>query len=248
MLLRIACCAPVLKAYLAVELPLMDKLLLLFRIIRNKRKIVSATGLFEQLVMITALLKLKIPGAIVECGTYQGGSAANLSLACELTGRKLFVFDSFEGLPEPEKSDKEHTVLVADEIHVYQRGDWRGTQETVVENITKYGSPNLCTFVKGYFEDTLPSFDQRVAFVFCDADLRESVRACLRYLWPLMSDGGIFFTHEAHHLDIGQLFFDREMWGGIPPDSSELVPAWESLHSVTVSLGAASATQSRIRA
>ena len=167
--------------------------------------------------MITALLKLDAPGVVVECGTYQGGSAANLSLACELTERKFFVFDSFEGLPEPEESDREHTVLIANEIHTYKRGDWCGTLDLVKANVGKYGSLRVCEFKKGYFEDTLPAFTERVAFVFCDADLRDSVRTCLRYLWPLMSDGGIFFTHEAHHIEIGQLFFDEAFWDGRPP-------------------------------
>jgi len=216
-LIRLACSLPLLRAYLAVPLPLTQKLLLLYRMVRNKRKIVSATGFFEQLVMITALLKLKVPGVVVECGTYQGGSAANLSLACELTNRKLFIFDSFQGLPEPEKPDREHTVLVACEIHVYKRGDWHGTFDLVKANVTRYGSPEVCEFVRGYFENTLPSFAERIGFVFCDADLKESVRTCLRCLWPLMSDGGIFFTHEAHHLEIGQLFFDEALWNTTPP-------------------------------
>lgn len=216
-LLRLACSLPLFRAYFALPLPLGQKLLLLSRIARNKRRIVSATGFFEQLVMITALLKLRAPGVVVECGTYQGGSAANLSLACELTKRRLFIFDSFQGLPEPEKSDSEHTVLVAHEIHRYKRGDWLGTLELVTENVTKYGSRTVCEFRRGYFENTLPDFTEPVAFVFCDADLKESVRTCLKYLWPLMSDGGIFFTHEAHHLEIGQLFFDDTLWGSKPP-------------------------------
>jgi O-methyltransferase len=42
---------------------------------------------------------------VVECGTYAGGSTANLSLVCALVGRELEVFDSFEGLPDPEARD-----------------------------------------------------------------------------------------------------------------------------------------------
>jgi O-methyltransferase len=41
------------------------------------------------------------PGSVVECGCYVGGSTANLSLVCAATGRKLIIFDSFQGLPEP---------------------------------------------------------------------------------------------------------------------------------------------------
>ena len=216
-LFRIACSLPLLRDFFVVPLPLRRKLLLLYRMARNKRKIVSATGFFEQLVMVTALLKLKAPGAVLECGTYQGGSAASLSLACELTNRRLFIFDSFEGLPEPEESDKEHMVLVTHEFHAYKRGDWCGTLDLAKANISKYGSLAVCEFKQGYFDYTLPGFEDRVAFVFCDADLKNSVRTCLTYLWPLMSDGGLFFTHEAHHVEIGQLFFDEAFWGGRPP-------------------------------
>src|SRR5437016_411654 len=152
--------------------------------------------------MITALLKLDAPGVVVECGTYQGGSAANLSLACELTERKFFVFDSFEGLPEPEESDREHTVLIANEIHTYKRGDWCGTLDLVKANVGKYGSLRVCEFKKGYFEDTLPAFTERVAFVFCDADLRHTVRTCLSYSYTLMTDGVMFLPHVVYGLNV----------------------------------------------
>ena len=38
-------------------------------------------------------------GVVVECGCFLGGSTANLSLVCEVVGRELIVYDSFEGLP-----------------------------------------------------------------------------------------------------------------------------------------------------
>jgi O-methyltransferase len=43
-----------------------------------------------------------MPGDIVECGTWKGGSAVNLSLVRKTIRRKLRIYDSFEGLPPGE--------------------------------------------------------------------------------------------------------------------------------------------------
>ena len=219
--IRLACSVPILSEFWSAKPHFRDKLKLFTKIVRNKRKIVSATSYLEQFAMISTLLNSSIPGAVVECGTYQGGSAANLSLACKLSGRRLIVCDSFKGLPEPSHEDSRHRVLAADEMHVYAKGNWRGSLELVKHNIERFGSIDVCTFVEGYFQETLPHFSERVAFVFCDADLTDSVRTCIKYLWPLMSDGATFFTHEAHHMEIAELFFDRVWWNhemaSVPP-------------------------------
>lgn len=153
-----------------------------------------------------------VPGAVVECGTFKGRSATILSLACEHAGRKLHVFDSFEGLPEPKGEDASHRVLSLDEVHHYTKGGLCGTLEEVRRNVAEYGAINACTFWPGFFDQTLPKFQEPVAVVFCDVDLVESLKTCIRNLWPLLLDGGYFFTHEAHHLEIGRLFFDDRWW------------------------------------
>src|ERR1700691_3709056 len=88
-----------------------QKLLILFRVLRARIRVVSATGFVEQVAIVSAILKLRVPGAIVECGTYQGASAIAISLACALTGRRLYILDSFEGLPEPTISDRDHAIV-----------------------------------------------------------------------------------------------------------------------------------------
>lgn len=195
------------------------KTLLLARVVRNRIRITSATGLIEQLAMISALLQLlpSIEGSVVECGCYMGGATTNLSLAARLVGRKLYVFDSFEGLPTPSKSDLRHLAMNIREYHSYEKGSWCGPLDTVTANVGKYGAPEVCTFIKGYFDSTLPSFSKRVGFVFCDVDLRDSLETCLRYLWPLLSAGGLLFTHEAHHLEIASLFYNPAIWSESVP-------------------------------
>jgi predicted O-methyltransferase YrrM len=197
----------------------LTKSILLTRIVRNRLSVTSATGFVEQLTMISALLRLpsSVPGAVVECGTYMGGTTVNLSHAAKIVGRRLYVFDSFEGLPEPEESDARHLAMNVGEFHVYNKGSWCGPLETVKANIEKYGDFGICTLVKGYFDSTLPTFTEPIAFVFCDVDLRESLKTCVSYLWPRLSPNGILFTHEAHHHEIASLFFDPSVWNGDPP-------------------------------
>lgn len=146
-----------------------------------------------------------------------GGATTNLSLAARLVDRKLYAFDSFEGLPEPSKDDLRHLAMNVGECHSYEKGSWCGPLSTVKANVAKYGAPDVWTFMKGYFDSTLPSFSGRVAFAFCDVDLRGSLETCLRYLWPLLSAGGLLFTHEAHHLEIASLFYSPGIWAGSPP-------------------------------
>jgi hypothetical protein len=187
---------------------------LVLQMARNRKRIVSGTGFVEQLTMVSAILRIPpaVPGVVVECGSYQGASTASLSLACELTGRRLYVFDSFEGLPEPSQSDRKHLVMSTDEIHSYERGAWSGSLDLVRRNIEKFGAIRTCEFVPGYFEDTLPKLAEPVVFAFCDVDLRDSLKTCLRYLWPLLQDGCALFTHEAHHHEIASLFYDPGYW------------------------------------
>jgi O-methyltransferase len=195
------------------------KSLLPLCIIRNRFCLVSATGFVEQLAMISTLLRLSPvqKGSVVECGCYMGGATSNLSLAARLVGRRLYVFDSFEGLPEPKSEDARHLAMNVREYHLYTKGSWRGPLDVVRRNVAKYGALDVCTFVKGYFETTLPAFSEPVVLAFRDVDLCESLKTCLRYLWPLICLNGLLFTHEAHHLEIASMFYDRVFWNGTPP-------------------------------
>ena len=71
------------------------------------------------------------PGCVMECGTWKGGSATNLSLVCKIAGRKLLIYDSFEGLPAGTPGDREAPF--------YKPGDYAGSLGEVKKNIERYG-------------------------------------------------------------------------------------------------------------
>ena len=193
---------------------LTQKVWLMVRMARNNRRIPTASHFLEHLMMATQILRVpaSVEGSVVECGSFKGGSAANLSLVCDLCHRKLEIFDSFAGLPEPVSGDREHVLVDLHEIHSYVQGAFRGALEEVQGNISRSGKISACHFNVGYFDQTLPHFSQPCVLVFLDVDLLDSLETCFTYLWPLLQNECYLFTHEAHHMEIAGFFFHEEWW------------------------------------
>ena len=95
---------------------------------------------------------------MVECGCAKGGSTAKLSILAKETNRRLFVCDSFEGIPSLPDGMKEMTyegnLNVPDSVAF--EGKFSTPMEEVKANISKYGCIEVCEFVPGYFEKSLP--------------------------------------------------------------------------------------------
>src|SRR6266480_1140884 len=96
---------------------------LLVKMIRNRMRIPTSSNFMEHAFIGDSILRSKASGVVVECGCYKGGSTANLSLICAKAGRKLHVFDSFAGLPDP-GNEAGHQLVMHGEVHKYHRGDW----------------------------------------------------------------------------------------------------------------------------
>lgn len=173
------------------------------------------------LIIADYILNAAVPGDIVECGAYKGGSTAQLSLIARDTGRKLIVCDSFQGLPEPEASEETMRGYRDAPGLRFRAGDFAGSLEEVRSSVQRFGSIESCTFVPGFFKDSLPGLDVTAAFVVADVDLISSTRDCLAALWPRLQSGGTWFTHDAHSDDYLRGMLDAEWWqralGASPP-------------------------------
>jgi len=185
-----------------------------FRSTLTSHRVPTASHYYEHLTMISALLAMPedTEGVVVECGCFKGGSTINLSLGCELACRELHVFDSFEGLPDPEATDVAHTLLGRPLVHTYEAGMYAGGLEEVRANITRHGSVGVCSFHPGFFADSMGDFSTNCVLAFIDVDLRSSLEDCLRAIWPQLVDGGRLFIHEAEHREMVDLFYDRDWW------------------------------------
>jgi len=82
----------------------------------------------------------------------------------------------------------------------------------VKRNVVRYGDLGVCTFVKGWFDDTMPKFSKLIAAVFLDVDLASSTRTCLKYLYPLLTPGGVLYSHDGHLPLVVDVFRDSSFW------------------------------------
>ncbi len=144
--------------------------------------------------------KNKISGAFVECGVWRGGCSAVMAFIAEKakSNRKIWLFDSFEGLPEPIEKDG----IQAKE---YARNKTSGKLSTInqcvgpledVEEIffskLKINKDNV-EIKKGWFQDTLPEEKNKVgpiAILRLDGDWYESTKCCLDNLYDKVIYGG----------------------------------------------------------
>jgi O-methyltransferase len=194
------------KIHPAYRMTLVRKFKLGIMMFLNTIRVPTASSFKAHLAM--ALKILEAPpeqiGDVVECGTWKGGSAANLSLICQITGRRLKIFDSFEGLPEGRHGDREAPN--------YQKGDWMGTLDEVSRNIQRYGAIEYCEFIRGWFEDTLPTLKSPVLLAWLDVDLEASLDACVKYIWPNLVEGGFIFIDECVNVNYSALFWSERWW------------------------------------
>lgn len=170
----------------------------------------------DGLVLAELAISSSGEGDLVECGSYAGGSTAKLSVVAEALGKRLVVFDSFAGLPQPRDDDHgDHHLRRADS---WFRGWWAGRYSAslgqVQDNVREFGVLDVCTFVQGWFDDTLvdQNIPEAVSLAFADVDLASSAQQCLRRLWPRLSVGGIFASHDVAYVKVLLSLLDEKLW------------------------------------
>ena len=161
---------------------------------------VSVDRLRSLYIRSLELARQRIPGAIVECGTWNGGAAAVLSNASIRGGmaRDIWLFDSFEGLPTPTADDPP-------EVHkAYHAGWCTGSPDKAIAVLTNEGTkPEQIHIVKGWFEETLPATQVGpIALLHVDSDWYESVRICLDAFFDSVVPSGLIVIDDYH------------LWGG----------------------------------
>ena len=153
------------------------------------------------------MLPRSVRGCVVQAGCYKGGSAAKFSRGAKLAHRQLVLFDSFEGIP-PNVEDHRSTSHGEN----FEAESYKGALEEVRANIARYGDLEVCRFVKGWFNDTLPGFKEPVAAIYLDVDLVSSTRVCLKYLYPLLQPGGVLYSQDGHLPLVCRLLDDDQFW------------------------------------
>lgn len=164
--------------------------------------LVGASGLEATCDAVYDVEKRGLPGSLVECGVARGGSAALMSLVAAQFGnrREIWLFDSFEGLPEPTSHD-----FVGDRtgfhIRDLPKGSCLGKLEQVewlLFNKMRLDRKKI-TLVKGWFESTLSQYMTiigAIAVLRIDADWYESVKCCLDSFYDNVMPGGYIIIDD----------------------------------------------------
>lgn len=193
---------------------------LLIAFIRTTNHVRAYHTQAEMLTVSSAILARgrKAPLTVVECGAAKGASTAKLSLALQMAGGgRLHCFDSFKGIPE---NDEVHQNLDGRSVR-FRKGAFLGRLGAVKRAVEGFGAPELVSFHKGWFEDSLPSLAVDADVVLLDVDLWSSTRTCLIHLFPRLRAGAVVFSQDGHLermvRELGREAFWRDEVGVPPP-------------------------------
>jgi O-methyltransferase len=155
---------------------------------------------------IEYIVRNRIPGDIVECGVWSGGSmllAAHALMHFGDTSRRIYLYDTFAGMPKPGAIDTRWDGVPAlPTWEHYQRNGGRwcygGTQDHVRSVVSSSGYPeDRFVFVEGMVEDTLPATrPEKISLLRLDTDLYSSTYHELVHLYPLLAVGGILIIDD----------------------------------------------------
>ena len=143
-----------------------------------------------------------IPGAFVECGVWKGGSSMAAALTFK-TPRPLYLFDTFEGMPDAGAHDR-HAASgqLASEMLRNAGNDATircySPLDEVKRNMESTGYPTAdIRYIRGKVEDTLPdAAPEQIAVLRLDTDWYESTRHELEHLYPRLSPGGVLIIDD----------------------------------------------------
>jgi hypothetical protein len=172
------------------------------------------TTVSEAIYIISCLHRaLDVPGDICEFGVAQGATSRLLGYEILASDRKLWLFDSFEGLPAPsDKDDLIDDIFSLGSMDRY-KGTMRSSETEVLDKLAEIRFPSSrLKLMKGWVEDVLrePDLPSAVAFAYVDFDFFEPIRAALEFLDRRMAAGGAIVVDDYGYFSSGvQLAVDE---------------------------------------
>jgi O-methyltransferase len=155
------------------------------------------SGVDNVIELVRDTLERKIPGDLIEAGVWKGGLPILMRGVLKAYGdtqRRVWVADSFCGVPHPKQTAEDRIAHFLAEPLSYlavPRSD-------VESNFSKYGLlDDQVVFLEGLFADTLPKAPiEALAVARLDGDLYESTMDCLVHLYPKLSVGGYMIIDD----------------------------------------------------
>jgi hypothetical protein len=169
----------------------------------------SPERIFSVIQAVRYVVRAGVPGEVVECGVWRGGSMMAAALTLLQLGKrnvKLHLFDTYEGMTAPSGADIDFSGASATWRFARSKtrtgSTWcRASLEDVQANMasTGYDCENV-DFVKGRVEDTIPAAaPMTISLLRLDTDWYESTRHELIHLFPRLAPGGVLIIDDYGH-------------------------------------------------
>jgi hypothetical protein len=174
---------------------------------------VSWQGMHDAYNAAKYVSKNKIAGDIVECGVWRGGVSALMKDVlvkyANNSPRKLWLFDTFEGMSDPTEYDfkdgrgntfKDTLAQFNQEALPDGGNTWcRGEIDDVRNTMNRSANDMIeLKFIKGMVEDTLEQSElpDKISILRLDTDFYESTKKEFEVLFPRLVKGGILYVDD----------------------------------------------------
>ena len=163
---------------------------------------------------LSSLLERGVPGDVTEFGCYIGTTSVFLAKKLHGTNRKLWLYDSFEGLPEKTAED---ASAAGDH---FKKGELHTSRRQLEHNLRSY-SHSSYSIRKAWFSDlTTNDIPHQIALAFLDGDYYKSILDPLQLIWECMSPGGLVIVDDYNNPAL--------------PGATRAVDEWARLQSLKV--------------
>lgn len=176
--------------------------------------------------VVRYVVKHRIPGSIVECGVWKGGSmmaVARTLQTLKTCERDLYLFDTFTEMPPPDAADIDFLGRSANALLSRAKASsWLRAEndlETTRANVLSVGYPaERLHFVQGLVEDTIPGkAPSEIAILRLDTDWYKSTKHELDHLFPRLSPHGVLIIDDYGHWQGAQRAVDEYFETGRTP-------------------------------
>jgi len=168
--------------------------------------LLDPSGLSNVEYCVRNILNKDIPGDLIECGVWKGGTCIFMRGLLKALGdreRTIWVADSFQGLPDPDPDICPLDTISHEILKVI--GAFSVSLEAVRANFKAYDLlDKQVQFLPGWFCDTLATAPiEKLALIRLDADYYDSTVQALEALYPKLSAGGYIIIDDYGTYTLG---------------------------------------------
>ncbi len=167
-------------------------------------------SLYSLIQGVKHIIQNNVPGDIVECGVWRGGSmmaVAHTLLRLNHTEKTLFLYDTFSGMSKPTDLDVNwHGLKAYNKFNKRRLPDGKtnwaiASLNEVKENMLQVGyDQSKINFIEGKIEETIPeTIPKTISLLRLDTDWYESTKHELIHLFPRLSKNGVIIIDDYGH-------------------------------------------------